>query len=442
MPIWFRAADARDVHSCADVRGGAATVSGVAGPVEAPNERRSRRRRRRLALGAVILVAVVAAVLWRAETEPIPVLAFHRTLQGHVRLPGRPPVLGWPREGEAAVEVEGIGSFGTAGGGTPVPIASVAKVMTAYLTLREHPLAPGEEGFTIRISRADVKDQKRRVALDESTLAVRKGETLSERQALEALMLPSANNIAALLARHDAGGISAFVARMNAAAGELGMSSTTYTDPSGFDKATVSTAADQLKLARAALRDPTFAAIVAEPSAELPVVGEAVNSNRLLGSDGYVGVKTGSDEAAGGCLVFARRVEVGGRSLQVLGVVLGQRQGELVDAALASADRLGNSVAGALGVKTALPAGTTVLVARNADGDRATVATATPVREIGWAGMRLPVHVASASAPRQISAGQRLATVTVVGPRVEHAAAVATESLGAPSLGWRLQHLF
>ncbi len=271
---------------------------------------------------------------------------------------------------------------------------------------------------------------------------MRTGETLCERQALEALMLPSANNIAALVARHDAGRISAFVARMNAAAEELGMSSTTYTDPSGFDKATVSTAADQLKLARAALRDPTLAAIVAEPSAELPVVGKAVNSNRLLGSDGYVGVKTGSDEAAGGCLVFARRVEVGGHSLQVLGVVLGQRQGELVDAALASADRLGNSVAGALGVKTALPAGTTVLEGRNADGDRATVATTAPVREIGWAGMRLAVRVVVAPAPREVSARQQLATVTVIGPRVEHAAAVATESLGAPSLGWRLQHLF
>lgn len=425
-----------------EARDGAATVSGVASPVGAPIERRSRRRLGWLAIGAIVLLVLVAATLWRAETERIPVLAFHRTLPAYVRLPGKPPVLGWPREGEAAVEVEGVGSFGTAGRGAPMPIASVAKVMTAYLTLREHPLAPGEDGFTIRITRADVGDEKRRVALDESTLAVRRGETLSERQALEALMLPSANNVAALVAMHDAGSVAAFVARMNAAARDLGMSSTTYTDPSGFDKATVSTAADQLKLARVALRDPTFAAIVAEPSARLPVVGLAVNSNRLVGSDGYVGVKTGSDEAAGGCLVFARLVEVGGRSLRVLGVVLGQRRGELVDAALESASRLADSVAAALRVETALPVGTAVLSVKNADGDRATVATAAAVREIGWAGMRLPVRVAMRPAPRQMSARQRLATVTVVGPRVERAAAVATESLAGPSLGWRLRHLF
>ena len=171
------------------------------------------------------------------------------------------------------------------------------------------------------------------------------GERLTERQALEALLLPSANNIAALLARYDAGGTAAFVARMNATARELGMRATTYTDPSGFNDETVSTAADQLKLARAAMRIPAFAAIVAEPSAALPGVGRVANYNGLVGTDGYVGVKTGSDRAAGGCLVFAKRVTTGGRRLTVLGVVLGQREGSLIESALASAQRLGDSAA-------------------------------------------------------------------------------------------------
>ncbi len=123
-----------------------------------------------------------------------------------------------------------------------MPIASVAKVMTAYLTLREHPLAAGEEGFVMTITRKDVEEEEQRVALDESTLSVKAGERISERQALEALLLPSANNIAALLAVHDAGGLGAFVARMNSTARKLGMASTTYTDPSGFNAKTVSTA--------------------------------------------------------------------------------------------------------------------------------------------------------------------------------------------------------
>ena len=272
----------------------------------------------------------------RIATEGTPPLIVHRTLPADVRLPGRAPILAWPREGQAAVEVEGVGSFGTSGGPAPVPIASVAKVMTAYLTLREHPLAAGEEGFVMTITRKDVEEEEQRVALDESTLGVKAGERISERQALEALLLPSANNIAALLAVHDAGGLGAFVARMNSTARKLGMASTTYTDPSGFNAKTVSTAADQLKLAQVAMREPAFAAIVDKPSAKLPVVGRVINYNGLVGADGYIGVKTGSDGAAGGCLMFARRVAVGGRWLRVLGVVLGQRKGALVEAALAA----------------------------------------------------------------------------------------------------------
>ncbi|MGA8746000.1 MAG: hypothetical protein WB507_09055 [Solirubrobacterales bacterium] len=351
-------------------------------------------------------------------------------------------MLAWPREGQAAVEVEGIGSFGITGNHHPVPIASVAKVMTAYLTLREHPLAAGENGFALTITRKDVEEEEERVALDESTIPVRVGERLSERQALEALLLPSANNIAALLAIHDAGGIGAFVSRMNSTARKLGMTSTTYSDPSGFNARTVSTARDQLKLARVAMREPAFAATVARPSARLPVAGRVPNYNGLVGTDGWVGIKTGSDGAAGGCLVFARRVNVGGRWVEMLGVVLGQRKGALVEAALASAQRLGRSAAAALRVKTVLPAHTTVLRASSADGRHTVAATARALRGIGWGGLLVPLRVASRPPMSGLRRGERLATVAVGGRNPLTTNAVALGSVGAPSLGWRLLNLF
>ena len=227
-----------------------------------------------------MVIVLVAAVMWRLRTESTPPLVVHRTLAAYVRMPGGAPAPAWPREGQAAVEVEGVGSLGTSGTATPVPIASVAKVMTAYLTLLEHPLAVGAQGFTVTITPAEIAEQGQRVALDESTLSVRAGERLTERQALEALMLPSANNIAALLARYDAGDTAAFVARMNATARALGMDSSRYTDPSGFNDETVSTAADQLKLARAAMQIPALRAIVVEPSAVLPGVGRVAELQR------------------------------------------------------------------------------------------------------------------------------------------------------------------
>ena len=308
---------------------------------------RSAGRRRKNALGLAALAVVVVLALALASSR----LADQGQPTAHRldRLPGSGKVvhLAWPSEGEAAVAVSGLGNLGTSGGGEAVPIASLAKVMTAYLVLREDPLGPGEEGFTMEVTEADVEDFRRRVDSNQSVLAVEAGEVLSERQALEALMLPSANNVAVMLAVHEAGSVEAFLGEMNEAAAELGMGGTHYTDPSGLEDTTVSTAADQLKLGRAAMADPTFAEIVAMPSTVLPVVGEVANFNELVGHEGFVGIKTGSDDAAGGCLLFARRIEVGGHTRTVLGAVLGQRDGDLIQAALDSAKALAESAAAA-----------------------------------------------------------------------------------------------
>jgi D-alanyl-D-alanine carboxypeptidase (penicillin-binding protein 5/6) len=403
---------------------------------------RRRRRLRPLVVALLVLALLIVAALVRAETEPTPKLTLHRTVPEVVRLPGNPFHPSWPAEGEAAVAVEGLGSLGVSGGETPVPIASVAKVMTAYLVLEAHPLKPGEDGFRMRVSDADVDDYRQRLALDQSLVAVRAGETLTERQAIEALMLPSANNIAAMLAVREAGSIAAFAEQMNETAAELGMKSTHYTDPSGYEASTTSTAADQIKLARAAMADPTFAEIVAMPSTVLPVAGEVPNVNGLVGHEGYVGIKTGSDSAAGGCLLFAKQIEVGGRTLTVVGAVLGQHDGELITAALENADRLAGSVAENVRVTTVLPVGTKVMAVKNADGEGVAAVTAEPVRQLGWPGMPVRVKVKTLPRSRSLDAGQQVATVTVHGTSVVHTAARAGKSLGEPGLGWRLRHIF
>jgi D-alanyl-D-alanine carboxypeptidase (penicillin-binding protein 5/6) len=390
---------------------------------------------------ALALVLLAVAVTWRAATEAAPPAHVARTLALSVRVPGGPPALAWPEEGEAAVQAQGVtGAIASAGGQRPVAIASVAKVMTAYLTLLAHPLAAGQQGFVLTVTPADVAEEQRRAALDESILPVRAGERISEREALQALLLPSANNVAALLAAHE-GGATAFVASMNATARRLGMRATTYTDPSGFEPSTVSTALDQLTLARAAMALPAFATIVDERSAALPVAGRVANYDALVGQDGYVGVKTGSDAAAGGCLVFAKRATVAGRAVTVLGVVLGQRGGSLVEAALASAQRLGDSAAAALRVESVLPAGARVLSVSAPDGRRTVAATAGALRTLTWSGLVLPVSMTVDSTMTSLRAGQRVATVSVGGSLPAATAAVTVRPLAGPSLGWRLSHL-
>lgn len=252
--------------------------------------------------------------------------------------------IAWPRQGQAAVEVSGHGLIGTSGSHRAVPIASVAKVMTAYLVLTAAPLADTADGFTMTVTAAQVRDTERRRHLDQSIVRVRTGERLTERQALQALLLPSANNVAAMLAAHVAGTQDRFVRQMNDRARRLGMHTTGYTDPSGYLDTTVSTAADQLVLATAAMRIPAFAAIVGQRTATIPVAGKIHNTDRLLGTDGFVGLKTGSHDAAGGCFVFVSIHRIDGRDVVVTGVVLGQRSGNLIEAALQASRRLVDSL--------------------------------------------------------------------------------------------------
>src|SRR5438105_2155030 len=162
----------------------------------------------------------------------------------------------------------------------------------------------------------------------------------------EALLLPSANNIAVVLARWDAGSVDRFAARMNATARSLGMTHTRYTDPSGYDDATVSTAADQVRVVDRAMHLPEFASIAATPSATLPVAGTVYNTDGLLGHDGFVGVKTGSDDAAGGCFAFRAIRWIDGKRTTITGVVLGQPGHDQIAAGLAAADAMVDRIAG------------------------------------------------------------------------------------------------
>lgn len=299
-----------------------------------PTQHHSRRPRTRAAVALVLAVLVLSVITFWAVLRP------GHPGQAGVSSPIPVQLAGaWPAEGQAAIQVEGS-AVQASPDERPAPIASVAKVMTAYLILKDVPLADDQDGPTLAVTSKDVADTSMRNKRGESIVAVRAGERLTERQALQALLLPSANNIAILLARWHSGSVDAFVTRMNTAAHHLGMKDTTYTDPSGFDPGTVSTAQDQVLLAQAAMKDDALASLVELDHAELPVAGTVRNTDTLLGKRGFVGVKTGSDDAAGGCFMFRTYRIVDGAIVAVTGVVLGQRGHDLIGAALGAAEAL------------------------------------------------------------------------------------------------------
>ena len=234
-----------------------------------------------------------------------------------------------------------------------VPIASVAKVMTAYVVLRDHPLDGDGSGPRIVVSPSEAAAYPAELRAGESVVRVEAGEVLTERQALEALLLPSGDNIAWILARWDAGSLDAFVERMNEVARALGMRATHYTDPSGLASSTTSSAADQVRLGVAAMGQPALAEIAGQSSAVIPVAGTVENLNRLLGEDGIVGLKTGSTGAAGGCVLLAARSGPDGRGSLIVVAVFGQPGSP--DTILPAALRAGQQLVGEIEARRASP---------------------------------------------------------------------------------------
>jgi D-alanyl-D-alanine carboxypeptidase (penicillin-binding protein 5/6) len=294
-------------------------------------------------LAAAVAVALAAAC-W---------VVFPPEVAGRA-LAARPDVylpLPWPAEGQASAEVQGLGSLGSHGERQPVPIASVTKVMTAYVVLKDHPLGADEAGPEITV---DEQAEAESTSSEESSVPVRAGRTISERDLLALMLVPSGNNAARLLARWDAGSQEAFVAKMNREAAALGMAGTTYTGASGVEDSTTSTAADQLRLAREVMKNAVIRAIVATTSLRVDgVPGAVATTNTLLGRHGVIGLKTGSSTAAGGALMWAAKAPGGAL---ILGVVLHQSPGGTPGAGLRAA--LDNSEKLISAIQRALPAAT------------------------------------------------------------------------------------
>ncbi len=205
-----------------------------------------------------------------------------------------------------------------------VPIASLTKMTTAVVVLRDHPLSTDSDGPAITVTAADEAEYQNELHNDESTVAIQAGETLTERQMLEAMLTQSANDIAFSLATWDAGSEPPFVDKMNALAASLGATGTHYVDASGYDPQTVSTASDVLRVAAAGMAIPTFSQIVSMTTVTLPLVGTVHNIVSEVGTDGVIGIKSGYTSAAGACLVLAADRVIQGSQVLVLVAVLGQ----------------------------------------------------------------------------------------------------------------------
>jgi serine-type D-Ala-D-Ala carboxypeptidase (penicillin-binding protein 5/6) len=406
---------------------------------------RTTARRVKIWTPLVVLLALVFVLVQALRPLPSPSLASTTAATYTFNGTPLPQSMPWPSQGQTAVEVEGLGSLGVRGAQTPVPIASVTKVMTAYVILRDHPLSGKQNGPVITV---DAQAAAESQSTEESTAKVKKDQKFTERQMLQLLLVPSGNNIARLLARWDAGTQEAFVAKMKKTAAGLGMTHTTYTGASGFESTTRSTAVDQLKLAREVMKNDVFRSVVALPNVNIPGVGTIYNNNNDLVHLGVVGIKTGSSTPAGGALMWAAHRTIDGKQQLILGVVLQQRGGVTVNdslnVALARSQDLINSVQAGLTSVTILKKGEVVGEVEDGLGGRTAVVASADLKAIGWPGMTTAVTLTppAAGLPHDAKAGTQVGTIGFgTGAARTSVPVVLQSDLHAPSFGKKLIRL-
>lgn len=399
-------------------------------------------RPRRLWLAVAALALVVSAGIVQLA-RPVPAPAARASFPGSYTVAGTSEQLPWPAHGEAAVYLPDFGWLGSAGIDAPVPIASLTKIMTALVILRSHPLSLGATGPTVTVSPADFALYQSELAQGDSVLRVEIGEGLTELQLLEALLLPSADNIAELLADWQAGSESAFVAEMNQLAASLRLSQTYFADSSGLDPASVSSARDLVTLAGVAMSNPVFASIVAMPDATLPLAGTVHNYNPLLGKDGVVGVKTGWTSAALGCLVFASRQTVAGHQIELIGAVTGQPGGPSSGLAAAATAAAALIEAAAAGLHWVIVPASGARVGRLESAWTAPIGirAAATVQLAAPSGARLKVSIRFRQVRAPLRRGAAVGTITVTTPdgSTAHEQLISDRDLADPGGWWRLR---
>ena len=381
----------------------------------------------------VIVIAAVAIQLLR----PYPAIETSSLAPG-ITLPGEFAVT-FPEQGQSAVGTDNFGVIAQTPDQYPVPIASVAKIMTACLVLEAYPLERGESGPRVTMTSEDYREYQAALADGHSVLAIAEGGVLTERQMLEGLMLPSGNNIANKLGRWVAGSDEAFVQMMNEKAEELGMTSTHYADASGFSPETVSTAVDQVKLAQAVMQDPVFREIVAMPQTTLPVAGTVYNVNNMLGKNGVVGIKTGSTTAAGGNFVSASPISAGNETHYLIAVVLRQYAALNLQTAIDENVKILNQVRPYFRMYPLVEANTNFGKITSAWKSEADLIASQSVQVFGYPGMEIPYSIKAGDTQLPILAGREVAALEVYTDKeVQTVSLYSAQEIKNPSIFWRL----
>jgi serine-type D-Ala-D-Ala carboxypeptidase (penicillin-binding protein 5/6) len=397
-------------------------------------------RQKILSIFCIVIILFSAIYVLIAYRKPAPALTASITSADSSNVAN--PAIEWPKNGEAAIGATGYGVLAENGPQLASPTASAAKIMTALAVLKEYPLSLGDQGPVLTMTTTDVSSFGTYLNEDGSVTKVVVGEKLTEYQALEAMLLPSSDNMADTLARWAYGSIAAYSAAANSMAHDLGMNSSKFgtADASGYSPETVSTAHDLVLLGQAGLNNSVIAQIVSKSQANIPVSGTINNVNWLLGYDGINGIKTGNTDQAGGVFIFsAVKHFANGQSVTIVGSVMQPRS--TLFQALFSAIPILKSAESNFTVSSVIQKGDIVANYNVPWGTKVSASAAESISTISWKGQNTAPIIKLKPINTPVSVG---AKVGVASFRFNNLTVpiILNQSIKAPTWNWRLHHVF
>lgn len=395
-------------------------------------------RRRRLGVfGTLTALIGFGVFLLIVALAPLP--SAHVEMSVPTTISQAPSSVILPSLGTTRVVADGFGLVAENGPQEKRPIASITKTITALVVLNAKPLtSETDEGPSITFTEADVDILHQTQAALGSFEELSAGLTLTEKQALTVMMLASANNYATSLAIWAYGSMDNYLAAAQTWLSTQGLSDTTVVDASGLDEASASTPADLVVLGQLAMDNPALASIVATTSADIPGVGEVRNGNKMLGTHGVNGIKTGTTVAAGACLLYSSRFKVGEHVIHVTGSTLGEDTHAQLRADVGvMLDSIQQNFHEVPVVTQGVEVGTFSTVW----GETGTLLSAESLTELVWADT--PISVQAHIDPFSVGdVGSRHGSLVVTYGENSHTVPVTLGiTIHDPGFGWRLSHL-
>lgn len=285
---------------------------------QTPYQRRTQRRRKPAfipILIGVLSLYVISMLAW-------PLQAINATAKLPETTPAKNITLPWPSGEQSALRAIGYGELAHYGTDIPMPMASITKLVTALVVLEEKPLSLGEDGPSITFNETDAILYNTYLSQEGVVGPVTPGQTISQYDLMQIMLVASANNYADALVIWAFGSIDAYLVEADRYLTSQGLTETAVADAAGFSNQSVSTARELTKLGEIALSNSVIRTIVAKPSTTVAGYGTFYSTNLIINEESVIGIKTGTTDEAGNCLLYATMQNIGGKEIITIGATL------------------------------------------------------------------------------------------------------------------------